>query len=185
MLSAASLFALLSLAPAALGGDAAGLRYSPPSSAFVCQLPDADWHGFEEEESAGFATHLLGPDNPSGTYRTGIDIRWIEKGEVHWVPLKRYIDDLRHGDTDTERVSTIVKPYRVGGMLARIFEVSERRRLPGDQTPSLDQELHHYYAVIPIGESYYSLKLSSTRDIYLDYRELFVRFLHSFKPLGK
>lgn len=167
--------------PALATAEPAALRYTPPSASFACDLPNEQWRAFEEEEGAGFAVHILGPDNPAGTYRTGIDIRYMEKGQPGWVPLKKYIDDTRHGEG---RGATGVKPYRVSGMLARIFEVVETRRLPPDQLPSMEEELHHYYAIIPVGESYYSVKLSSTRDVYLDYRQLFVKFLHDFKPLG-
>lgn len=160
------------------------LRYTPPSQTFTCDLPSDKWHAFEEEEGAGFAAHVLGPDNPTGTYRSGIDIRFVEKGQIGWMPVKKYIDEARRGDGDTGRQATLVRPYRISGYLARVFEVVERRNLPGDQLPSLDEELHHYYAVIPMGESYYTVKLSTTRDVYFDYRQLFVKFLHSFKPLG-
>ena len=170
----------LAAVPAA-AQESGTLRYTPPSQTFACDLPNADWHGFEEEEGAGFAVHLLGPDNPNGTYRSGIDIRWIEKGQPGWMPLKRYIDDLRGGDG---RGATSVRPYRVNGMLARTFEVVEARRLPADQVPSVEDDLHDYYAVIPVGESYFSIKLTSTRDVYLDFRPLFVKFLHTFKPMG-
>ena len=176
-----SLVSVALLVLPALAAEQTTLRYAPPSQTFACDLPNADWHAFEEEEGAGFAVHVLGPDNPAGTYRTGIDIRWIEKGQPGWVPVKRYIDGLRGGEG---RGATAVRPYRVSGMLARVFEIVETRRLPGDQLPSLEDDLHHYYAVIPMGENYFSIKLSSTRDIYLDYRQLFVRFLHSFKPIG-
>ena len=184
MKAASLVLGLLALAAPALADEKPTLRYTPPSATFVCDLPSEEWHAFEEEEGAGFAAHLLGPDNPSGTYRTGIDIRWIEKGQPGWVPVKKYMEDLRRGDTDTDRTSTLIKPYRISGMLARVFEVVERRRLPEGQLPSLEEELHHYYAVVPIGENYYSVKLSSTRDVYYDYRELFVKFLFTFKPLG-
>lgn len=182
------LLSLTLLAAAGLSrasAEDAALRYTPPSASFVCDLPGADWHAFEEEEGSGFATHILGPDNPNGTYRTGIDIRWIEKGQPGWVPVKKYIDDLRRSDKETGRSATIVQPYRMSGLLARLFEVVQHRRLPDSQLPSLEEELHDYYAVVPVGESYYSIKLSSTRDVYLDYRELFVKFLHSFKTLGR
>lgn len=180
----ASLSLLLLLAGGVSAAERGLLRYSPPSQLFVCDMPGNDWNAFEEEEGSGFATHLLGPDNPAGTYRTGIDIRWVEKGQPGWSPLKQAIDEMRRGDKQTERSSTSVRPYRISGILARTFEISETRRLPADQAPSLEDEIHHYIAVIPSGESYYIIKLSSTRDIYFDYRELFVRFLRSFKPLG-
>jgi hypothetical protein len=186
LLRIASLVVVLLASPARdlAAQERGSRRFTPPSNLFACDLPGDDWHAFEEEEASGFATHILGPDNPAGTYRTGIDIRWVEKGQAGWKPLKQAIDDLRRGNKDTDRGSTNVRPYRISGILARTFEISETRRLPADQAPSLEDEIHHYVAVIPSGESYYIIKLSSTRDVYLEYRELFVRFLRSFKPLG-
>lgn len=184
---AAAFAALLcaALAPAARADDKPNLRWSPPSNTFVCDLPGPDWHGFEEEEGAGFASHILGPDDRTGTYRAGIDIRWIEKGQPGWMPLKKLIDDrLRRNDPVTGRSATIVRPYRVPAGLARVFEVVETRRLPGDQLPSVDAELHYYYALIPVGESYFELKMASTREEYFRYRDVFARFLRTFHPIG-
>jgi hypothetical protein len=176
---------LLATALSRAAADDASLRYTPPSATFVCDLPSQNWYPFEEEEGAGFATHILGPDNPSGTYRTGIDIRWIEKGQPGWVPVMKYIEDVRRSDKETDRTATLMQPYRFSGFLARLFEVVERRRLPDSQIPSMEEEIHDYYAIIPVGESYYSVKLSSTRDVYLDYKDLFNKFMQSFKTLGR
>jgi hypothetical protein len=175
----------LTLPAAARAEDKPNLRYTPPSQTFACDLPGPDWHAFEEEEGAGFAVHILGPDSETGTYRTGIVVRWLEKGQPGWVQLKKHVDDdLRRSDGSIGRVATIVRPYRIPAGLSRIFEVVERRRLPADQLPSVEEELHYYYAVIPIGESYYEVKLGSTREEYLAYREVFARFLRAFKPIG-
>ncbi|MDE2039974.1 MAG: hypothetical protein KGO96_01310 [Elusimicrobia bacterium] len=179
------LFLLLSLSPSSARAADSPLRYVPPSRTFACDLPGPDWHAFEEEEDTGFAVHILGPDDPTGTYRTGIDVRWREKGEPGWVPIKKRIDDeLRRKDPSVGRVATLVRPYRVPAGLARVFEVVEIRRLPASQLPSLDEDLHYYYAVIPEGESYYEIKLASTREEYLKYRDVFVRFLYTFRPIG-
>jgi hypothetical protein len=186
VLAAALAGAALAAPRAARADDAQpNLRWSPPSNTFVCDLPGPDWHAFEEEEGAGFAAHLLGPDSETGTYRAGIDIRWIEKGQPGWEPLKKRIDDrLRRSDNTTGRVATPVRPYRVPAGLARVFEVVETRRLPGDQLPSMDEELHYYYALIPVGESYFELKMASTREEYFKYRDVFAKFLRAFHPLG-
>lgn len=184
--AAAFAAALATLAPrAARADEKPPLRWSPPSNAFVCDLPGADWYAFEEEEGAGFASHILGPDSETGNYRAGIDIRWVEKGQPGWEPIKKRIDDrLRRNDPETGRSATPVRPYRVPAGLARIFEVVETRRLPGDQLPSADEELHYYYALIPQGESYFELKMASTREEYFKYRDVFARFLRAFHPLG-
>ena len=156
-------------------------RYTPASHTFYCDVP-VGWHPFEDED--GFAVHLIGPDNPAGTYRTGVDVRWVERGQPGWVPQKKLVDDMRRSDSVTERSATSVRPMRIAGILARIFEVSETRWLPADQLPAVAEPLHHYVAVIPSGESYYLINLSSSRDVYLDFRNMFVDFLKSFKPLG-
>ena len=187
MTIAAAVLAALALLPPlpACGQDQPSLRYTPPSQSFTCDLPGPEWHAFEEEEGSGFAVHILGPDNRGGTYRAGLDIRWVEKGQAGWLPIKKQIDErLRRNDPAAGRTATTVRPYRIPAGLARVFEVVETRRLPGDQLPSLDEELHYYYAMIPEGESYYEIKLASTREEYFQHRDLFARFLRSFSALG-
>ena len=68
--------------------------------------------------------------------------------------------------------------------MGRVFEVYATRRLPAQRLPMIEEQLHHYVALVPSGESYFVIRLSSSRDVYLDYRELFVQFLRSFKALG-
>lgn len=184
---ALALAALLCLMLAGRAGaeEKPELRYTPPSQTFACDLPGPEWHAFEEEEAAGFAVHILGPDSETGTFRTGITVRWLEKGQPGWVPLKKHVDDdLRRSDGSTGRVATIVRPYRIPAGLSRIFEVVEKRRLPPDQLPSVEEELHYFYAVLPVGESYYEIKLGSTREEYFGYRDTFVKFLRAFHPIG-
>ncbi|OGR86671.1 MAG: hypothetical protein A3J74_10280 [Elusimicrobia bacterium RIFCSPHIGHO2_02_FULL_57_9] len=156
-------------------------RYSPPTRSFYCDIP-AGWHPFEEEDSLGNVVHILGPDSPSGNYRTGIDIRRAEKNQPDYLPIAKVIEDLRRTDPYTGRTATGVRPMRISGILSRTFEIVENRRLPAGHLPSFSEELHHYVAVIPSGASYFIIRLSSTRDIYLDYRKLFIDFLRSFKP---
>lgn len=190
MARAASVAVLLALALAAAGRAVAqapepgGLRYSPAANTFQCDLPGPDWRAFEEEEPSGPAVHLLGPDNPAGTYRAGISIRYFEKGQPGWYPLKEAIDRMRRSDKSSGRHATAPRMLRIGGVLSRIFEITEDRRLPADQLPSFEESLHHYVAVVPAGENYHVIKLSSSRDVYLDYRAPFVSFLKSFRPLG-
>ena len=40
-------------------------------------------------------------------------------------------------------------------------------------------------AVIPSGLNYYLVRLSSAREVYLDFREDYMRCLKTFKPLGR
>ena len=157
------------------------LGWSPRGRAFSCEIPRG-WSAFEEEEPQGFAAHFLGPDDPAGTYRAGIDVHWVERGQPGWVDWKDAVDRLRRPDKESRREATPVRLLRVGGVLSRVFEVTESRRLPPDHLPAAEEALHHYVAIVPGGESYYIIRLSSTRDVYLEYKEEFLRFLKSFRP---
>ena len=160
------------------------LRYTPESHAFYCDIPSAGWQAFEEEDSGGLAVHLLGPDNPAGTYRTGIDIRFVDKAQPGFVPYKKALSDLRRSESLAQRDATAVRALRVSGTMARTIEVTEKRLLPQDQLPSSEEGIHHYVVIIPSGESYYIIRLSSSLDVYLDYKDFFLKFLSSFKLLG-
>lgn len=182
---ASASFVLILLAASAFAQEAPfSARWSPPSNFFACELPGPEWRGFEEEETSGPVARILGPDAPSGTYRTGISVRWVEKGQPGWRPFKDAVEALRRSDKSFGRHATSPRPLRINGILSRSFEIIERRRLPPDQLPAYEEELHHYVAMVPLGDSYYVLKLSSSRENYLDYRDAFVRFLRSFRPLG-
>lgn len=173
-----TLLLMLALAPLGSAQEAPERRYIPASRAFACDLPQG-WQAFEEEDPSGSVVHLLGPDNPSGSYRTGIDIRLLESKR----PYRETLEELRRPEPETGRTATAVRPLRIPAALARTFEVIETRWLPEERLPALEEELHHYVALIPSGESLILVRLSSSRDIYLEYRDLFVRFLKSFKPL--
>ena len=165
------------------GGKPRPQRYTPPSHGFYCDLP-VGWEAFEEPEDAGTVSRLLGPEDPGGVFRAGIDIRWSEKGDPAYVPYKKALEELRRGDDKTSRSATGVRVMRISGALTRVFEITEIQRLPKDRWPSMPVELHRYVAIYPIGESYFTISLASTRDSYLDYRDLFVDFLKNFKPMG-
>ena len=160
------------------------MLYLPPSHLFSCELPSA-WRAFEEEDALGPVVRLLGPDNPAGTYRTGLSVRWFEKGSPGYVEPKKAVDDMRRSDKETKRSATGVMPMRVGGLLGRLFEVVETRALPLERLPAVEEQVHHYVAVIPSGFNYYLIRLSSTRDVYLDFREDYMLCLKTFKPLGR
>jgi hypothetical protein len=171
--------ALLLAAGAALGQEEPRLtRYVPESRTFACELPGPDWQAFEVEEPSGVSVHLMAPGDPNSPYRTGIDVRLFERGQSGFVSIKEAIDRMRRGR------ATAVKTLRLPGSLVRLFEVTESRWLPQDSLPARQEELHHYVAVIPSGESYYVLRLSSPVGVYLDYRLSFLAFLKSFRPLG-
>ena len=95
---------------------------------------------------------------------------------------KDAVERLRRADKSAGREATPVKLVRSGGVLARVFEVTETRRLPPERLPSSEKALHHYVAVVPSGAGYFIARLSSSRDVYLDYKEDWARFLKSFRP---
>ena len=180
MNAAISLVLLLAASGVSAGEDATK-RWSPANKGFACEIPRA-WQAFDEEEPQGSVAHILGPDNPAGTYRTGIDVHWVERGQPGFVEWKDAVERMRRADKETSREASPVRLFRTGGTLARVFEVTENRRLPPDRLPSSEQALHHYVAVVPSGSSYYIVRLSSTRDVYLDYKDEWARFLKTFRP---
>lgn len=183
LLLAAAVLALSLGAAPARAADAAPTAYTPPSKDFVCDLP-AGWTAFADSEPREMeAVHLLGPDDSGGTFRTGIDIRYYEKGSPGFVAYKTAIEGLRRSDGMTDRSSTPITAMRIGAGLARVFEISETRRLPIDRAFSLTEPLHRYYAIFPNGESYFVVSLTTTREVYLDYRDMFTQFLKTFRPL--
>lgn len=163
---------------------AGSVLYLAPSHLFACEVPSG-WRAFETEDALGPVVRFLGPDNPAGTYRTGLSVRWFEKGNPGYVEAQKAVDDLRRSDKDTKRSSTAVIHMRVGGLLARLFEVVEPRALPLERLPADEEPIHHYVAVIPSGLNYYLVRLSSAREVYLDFREDYMRCLKTFKPLGR
>jgi hypothetical protein len=158
--------------------------YLAPSHLFACEVP-ADWRAFETEDALGPVVRLLGPDNPAGTYRTGLSVRWFEKGAPGYLDPQKAVEDMRRPDKDVQRSATAVAHMRVAGQLARLFEVVETRTLPLERLPADEEEIHDYVAVIPSGYNYYLVRLSSTRDVYLDFREDYMRCLKTFKPMGR
>jgi hypothetical protein len=158
--------------------------YSAPSRLFACEVPSG-WQTLATEDALGPVVRFLGPDNPSGTYRTGLSVRWFEKGEPGYVEPQKAVDEMRRPDKDTKRSTTSITHMRVAGLLARLFEVVENRTVPLERLPADEEEIHDFVAVIPSGYNYYLVRLSSTRDVYLDYREDYMRCLRTFKPLGR
>ncbi|MDE2313410.1 MAG: hypothetical protein KGL04_04460 [Elusimicrobia bacterium] len=171
-LAAAALF------PAALW--AAGTPYEPASGDFSCLLPPG-WTAFEEE--GGALVHVLGPQSPSGDYRAGIDIEFMQEGGAGFVPYKKEVDYLRDGGKGESVDSTVVQALRVSGVLARYFESNVTRVLPDGRLPAGGTTLHHFTAFVPTphGQSYYLIDLSSSESTYLNYRDLFMTFLKSFR----
>jgi len=156
--------------------------YEPVSRLFRAELPPTGWNAFEEEDSLGVVVRILGPDDPSGALRASMTVRLVDRDSPAFVPAKDAIESMRRGGPGRE--ASPVHPLRVGAGLARIFEVTEIRRVPVDTGPSALLDLHEYVAVIPRGEAYYVVRLISARANYLDLRDVFVGFLKSMKPIG-
>lgn len=158
-------------------------RYAPPSHNFYCDVP-AGWKAFETEDGYGPVVHLIGPEDPGAQFSAGIDVRWSEKGSPGYEPYKKFLEEMKRPDERVTRASTPVRVMRVSGVMARFFEVTETRRLPEDGWPGAPVELHRYVAILPAGESYFTISLASVRDHYLEYRDTFLDFVKNFKPLG-
>ena len=184
-----SLAVLVLLAPASARATekpkSAWLPFTTAARTFTFDLPSSGWHPFEEESPVGAVVRVFGPEDPSGLIRVALSVRLMDRDSPSFLPIKRGVDALRASDRATSRSATPVRPLRVPAGLARIFEVSETRRLPADAGPSTPLQLHHYVAVIPQGgDSYFVVRLVTARTDYLDFREDFIRFLRSFRPLG-
>jgi hypothetical protein len=172
-----SLLLSLALAAAAQTGDP--IRHDAGS--FSCEVPEG-WDVVDLEEAGGPVTRLIGPDDPTGVYRAGISVRWHEPATPGFVPAKKALDDLRRKESASGRSSGGVRVLRIGGASFRTFEVTEDRMLPVDRLPASPRSLHHFIALVPWGQGYFVIRLSSTLETYLDHRDLFHRFLQRFRP---
>lgn len=162
----------------------AWLPYVPASRLFSGEIPTEGWWPMEEETETGSVFRLLGADSQSGAVRAVLSVRFYDKDTPGFTPIKEAVDKMRRNDKERGRSVTPVRPVRVGLGLARTFEIVETRRLPADEGPSFEEELHHYVAVIPVGEAYYLVRLISSRATYLNYRDEFVRFMKSLRTLS-
>ena len=158
--------------------------YVPDSRLFSGEIPVEGWWPMEEETATGPVFRLLGGDSRSGAMRTVLSVRFYDKDTPGFTPIKQAVDMLRRENKDISRSVSPVRPVRVGLGLARTFEIVETRRVPSDDGPSFEEDLHHYVAVIPVGEAYYLVRLISSRAAYLEYRDDFVRFLKSLRSLS-
>jgi hypothetical protein len=156
--------------------------YEPASRQFRADLPPEGWRPFDEEDALGSVVRILGPDDPSGALRATLTVRLVDRDSPAFVPAKDAVDGMRRAGPNRE--STAVQSLRVSAGLARIFEITETRRVPADAGPSAPLQLHEYVAVIPRGESYFVVRLITARENYLDFRGDYVRFLKSIKPVG-
>ncbi len=158
--------------------------YVPASRLFSGEIPAEGWWPMEEETATGSVFRLLGSDSQSGAVRTVLSVRFYDKDTPGFLPIKQAVDLMRRDNKETGRSISAVRPVRVGLGLARTFEIVETRRMPSDDGPSFEEELHHYVAVIPVGEAYYLIRLVSSRATYLEYRDDFVRFMKSLRSLS-
>jgi hypothetical protein len=156
--------------------------FEPASRLFRAELPPAGWRAFEEEDALGTVVRVLGPDDPSGALRATLSVRLVDRDSPVFMPAKQAVEAMRRQGPG--RDAGAVHPLRIGAGLARIFEITEVRRAPADAGPSAPLELHQYVAVIPRGEAYFVVRLVTARANYLDFRDDFVRFLKSMKPIG-
>lgn len=170
--------------PDALGAEKpkGAVPYETPSRLFRADLPSPDWLAFEEEDALGTVTRVLGPEDPSGALRAALSVRLMDRDSPAYVPIKAAVDAMRRQGPDRE--CTAVSPLRVSAGLARTFEITRTARVPPDSGPAAPMELHQFVAVIPRGDSYFVVRLTTTRASYLDYREVFLKFLKSLKPVG-
>jgi hypothetical protein len=158
--------------------------YVPSSRLFSGEIPVEGWWPMEEETATGSVFRLLGGDSASGSVRTVLSVRFYDKDTPGFLPIKQAVDLMRKENPEIHREVSPVRPVRVGLGLARTFEINETRRVPSDDGPSFEEELHHYVAVIPVGEAYYLVRLVSSRASYLEYRDDFVRFMKSLRTLS-
>ncbi len=161
------------------------IPFIPNSRLFSGEIPAEGWWPVEEETATGSVFRLLGADSQSGSVRATLSVRFYDKDTPGFTPIKQAVELMRKEDKLFPRQITPVRPVRVGLGLARTFEIVETRRMPAEDGPSFEEELHHYVAVIPVGEAYYLLRLVSSRATYLDYRDDFVRFMKSLRTLSR
>lgn len=159
--------------------------FIPNSRLFSGEIPAKGWWPVEEETATGSVFRLLGADSQSGSVRATLSVRFYDKDTPGYMPIKQAVEVMRKEDKLFPREISPVRPVRVGLGLARTFEIVETRRMPAEDGPSFEEELHHYVAVIPVGEAYYQLRLVSSRATYLDYRDDFVRFMKSMRTLSR
>lgn len=163
----------------------AWIPYVPSSRLFSGEIPVEGWWPMEEETATGSVFRLLGGDSQSGALRTVLSVRFYDKDTPGFTPIKQAVELMRRENKEIGRKVTPVRPVRVSLGLARTFEINETRRVPSDDGPSFEEDLHHYVAVIPVGEAYYLVRMVSSRATYLEYRDDFVRFMKSLRSLSR
>ena len=159
------------------------VAYAPPMRTFSCEVP-AEWKTFEEEEAGGFVTHMLGPLDAAGLYRGGVDVHWVENGRPGFIDIKDATEALRRGDNASGRHAGALKRVNSGMGPARYLEIEETLRLPTDRAPAGRVTLRQSVALIAGAQGYFVLRLSSSKEDFLDDRDRFLRLLKSFRITG-
>jgi len=160
------------------------MTFTSARRTFSCDIPWAGWNLFEEDTPFGSSTHVLGPSEAGGAFRAGLHIHFIDKDRAAFEPLDGFVKRVRQDERVSGRTATPIRRWRVAKRSARRFEVRETRQLPNGHTPSRGRVLHHYYAVVPAGDGYFVVKLSTTEETYLEHRESYEHLLNTFRILG-
>ena len=158
--------------------------YTSPKGTFACDVPVAGWQPFEEETPFGSSAHFLGPMEDAGNWRAALHVHFLDKAQPGFVPIDDAVKRERKSDSLAQRESSAVRRLRVSRASARRFDVTETRLSPADRLPASSFVIHHFFAFVPAGDGYFIVKLSTSRDTYLEYRELFDRVLQTFRVLG-
>lgn len=172
------------LAEVSEGKAGAYRHYVSPRGTFGCDVPAQGWNAMDEETPFGSSARFFGPAEEGGAWRAALNVHFLDKAQPGFVPLDDAVKRARRSDSTAERSSTSVRRARVARASARRFEVSERRLLPADRLPASTSVLHHYFAFIPAGDGYFVVKLTTSRETYLEHKALFERVLKSFRVLG-
>lgn len=158
--------------------------FTSAKGTFACDVPAAGWQVFEEDTPLGSAAHFLGPAEEGGNWRAALHVHFVDKSRPGFVPIDDAVKRERRSDAVADRSASPVRRVRVSRASARRFEVTETRLVPGDRLPATPTVLHHFFAVVPAGDGYMIIKLSTSRETYLRYRDLFDRILRTFRVLG-
>jgi hypothetical protein len=154
--------------------------YVPQDIPASFEVPEG-WTVIEEEEAFRSAARVLAPREEGATLRPALSLRYFEAGQPDFVPPKKMLADLQRKDAATRRQAGSPRAAGSSAGFARIVEVRELRRVPFDASPSKQELLHHYAAVVTTGESYFLVVLTSLDRDYMGYRDLFNRFVRDLK----
>jgi len=174
---------LLLAAGTSAAADRGYVAYTAPGNVFTCEIPKG-WQAFGSETPFGSSVHVLGPAEEKGAWRAAIHVHFFQKSKPGFVPFDAMLKRERTPDVTTHRQATVVTRWRVSRGSGRRFDVTETRLLPPDILPAKPVVLHHYYAMVPAGDGYFVIKLSSTQEDYQRHRDDFDHLLSTFLITG-